>query len=85
MYKIVLSDKAEKSLNKLDKYVKTKILKYLKEKIEKNPTDYGKPLTENLSGLWRYRVGDYRIITKIINEELTVLVVEVGHRREVYK
>jgi len=84
MYKIVFSEKVTKQLGKLDKSIEKKILKYLNEKVSKNPLDIGKPLSANLSGFWRYRVGDYRIIAKIKNEELIVLVIEVGHRSTIY-
>jgi mRNA interferase RelE/StbE len=45
----------------------------------------GKPLTGSLKGYWRYRVGDYRIICELRDEELLILVIEIAHRREVYK
>ena len=51
----------------------------------KNPRERGKMLIGNMLGLWRYRVGDYRILCKIRDEELVVTVVGVGHRREVYE
>ena len=49
-----------------------------------NPRQYVNPLVENRSGQWRYRVGDYRIIAEIEDEELVILVIEIGHRRYVY-
>jgi mRNA interferase RelE/StbE len=85
MYKLSFTEKVEKQLSKLDKQIEKKILKYLKTHVLENPTQHGKPLSANLLGLWRYRVGDYRIITEIRDKELVVLVVEVGHRKEVYK
>jgi mRNA interferase RelE/StbE len=59
---------AERELSALDNSVKTKILKHLK-KLERcdDPHVFGKPLTENLSGYWRYRIGNYRIISRIID------------------
>lgn len=50
-----------------------------------DPRAPGKALTGRFSGLWRYRVGDYRIICKIEDDRLVVLVVEVGHRRDIYR
>ena len=50
-----------------------------------HPTLRGKPLTANLAGLWRYRVGDYRVICDIQDGELVVLVLQIGRRREVYR
>lgn len=49
-----------------------------------NPRVHGKGLVENRSGQWRYRVGDYRIIAEIEDEEITILILNIGHRREIY-
>ena len=49
-----------------------------------DPRQRGKGLTANHAGVWRYRVGDYRILTQITDETLTVLALRVGHRRDVY-
>lgn len=59
--------------------------------IEKNlvgcpdPRVHGKPLSSNRAGEWRYRVGDYRIIADIKDQELIILVIAIGHRRDVYE
>lgn len=78
---------AEKQLIKLDKPVQRRIVEYLEERIEncKNPKHFGEPLKANKSGLWRYRVGDYRIICEIRETELVILALAIGHRREIYK
>jgi mRNA interferase RelE/StbE len=87
VYKIEFSEKAKKSIKKLDRQVQKKILDYIDEKICKNP--YHKRLGIKLSyekaGLWRYRVGDYRIICEINDKKITILVLDVGHRRDIYK
>ena len=77
--------KAKNELSILDKPVQKRIKKYLDE-VEKleNPRSRGKALSANLAGLWRYRVGDYRIICRIQDDELIVCVVDVGHRKDVY-
>lgn len=49
-----------------------------------NPRSRGKALVNNLKGLWRYRVGDWRIICDIVDEEIIINVLELGHRREIY-
>ena len=49
------------------------------------PRAHGKGLTGNLSGAWRYRIGDYRVLCGIRDDELVVLALEIGHRREVHK
>lgn len=76
---------ALKQLKKLDKQVSSRILDYMDEvaKLE-NPRERGKMLVGNLIGFWRYRVGDYRVLCKIKDNELVITVVDVGHRREVY-
>jgi mRNA interferase RelE/StbE len=86
MYKTKISDNAEKQLSKLDKPVAKRIRKWLEEKIDgsSNPRIYGKPLTGTFKGLWRYRVGDYRILADVQDDIVTVLIVEINHRREVY-
>jgi mRNA interferase RelE/StbE len=85
-WQIKFSKTADKSLRKLDRTVAAKILDELEEVSNlNNPRSRGKGLKHNLGGLWRYRVGDYRIICDIEDEVLVVLVVDVSHRRDVYK
>ena len=82
-----LSGMARKQLKKLDKTAQKAIITYLETRIAASPDPYrlGKSLQGDLKGLWRYRVGDYRLICHIKNEQLTVLVLAVGHRKQVYK
>jgi mRNA interferase RelE/StbE len=78
---------AKKQLAKLDRSIVDIITRFLDEKIA-NAADarqHGHALVGDLKGRWRYRVGDYRIICELHNHELVVLVVTVGHRREIYK
>lgn len=83
--KIIYSEKALKQLKKLDKSVSKHIVGYMDEvAMLKDPRSRGKSLVGNLLGFWRYRVGDYRILCRIKDEELVISVVEVGHRKEVY-
>lgn len=86
-YSIRYSQTAVKSLKKLDKDVQKVILSWIVKNLEgcSNPRIHGKPLSANRKGQWRYRVGDYRILTAIEDKELIILVVEIGHRKEVYK
>jgi mRNA interferase RelE/StbE len=84
-WKIKFAKKAAKSFNQLDKPVVKRILKFLKTRVENDPRCVGDPLKGHLSELWRYRVGDYRLICSIEDEQLLVLVVHVGHRREIYR
>lgn len=62
------------------------IKKYLEERIavSDNPRLCGKALTSNLSGLWRYRIGDYRVIAEIQDDSLIILAVKIGHRSKIY-
>lgn len=85
-YKIVFSDRALKQLKKIDKHISALIIGWLGKNIEgsENPRAHGKGLVENKSGQWRYRIGDYRVICEILDNEVVVLVLEVGHRREIY-
>jgi mRNA interferase RelE/StbE len=79
---------AKKQLRKLDKQTARRILDFLDERVAgaQNPRDTGKALTGPLLGtFWRYRVGDYRIICDIQDGKLCVLVIEIGHRRDVYR
>lgn len=64
-----------------------KITGFLKDRIEtaEDPRRFGKALTANLTGLWRYRIGDYRVICLIQDEKLLVLALKVGHRRQLYR
>ena len=79
-------ERALKELKKLDKQAQKDILVYLDERVtgKEDPRCFGKGLHANLSGLWRYRVGDYRIICQIQDGQLLVLVISVGHRRNIY-
>ena len=74
-------------LKKLDKQVAKRIVDYMDIRIatKEDPRSAGKPLTGPLGAFWSYRVGDCRVICDIQDEKLTVLVVEVGNRREVYR
>ena len=85
-YKVVFSEKAKKQLKKLDKYVYSLIIGWLEKNIDgsDNPRVHGKALVENRVGQWRYRIGDYRVICEIQDNEIIVLVLEVGHRKEIY-
>ena len=78
---------AKKQLAKLDRSTADLITLFLRDKIA-SATDarqFGHALIGDLKGRWRYRVGDYRIICELRNQELLVLVVSVGHRREIYR
>lgn len=81
------ADTARSQLRKLDKQTARRIVDYMDERIAdlENPRSAGKALTGPLGGLWRYRVGDCRVICDIQDGALRVLVVQVGNRRDVYQ
>ena len=81
-FKVVLSVESEEFIRKCDKAVRNRILKSL-QKLEDEP-EKGKPLTSILTGLWSLRIGDYRAIYQIKNNELIILVIKIGHRKNVY-
>lgn len=85
-YALVYSKEALKDLKKLDSSVARVIYAWLKKNIDgcSNPRIHGKGLTANRSGQWRYRVGNYRIICKIEDDKVIVLVLTIGHRSTVY-
>lgn len=85
-YHVILSEKAKKDLKKLDKYTAALIIGWIEKNLEgcSNPRIYGKGLISNRSGQWRYRVGNYRIICEILDNRITILVLEIGHRKNIY-
>lgn len=84
---IRISNIAERQLRKLDRQVQERILDWLAERIEgcKDPRHFGEPLKGDRAGFWRYRIGDYRIICDIQDRQVVVLVLTIGHRKEIYK
>jgi mRNA interferase RelE/StbE len=86
-WKIEFDPAALKELSKLDKPVEQRILKFLRERIARldDPRQIGANLQGTLSGLWKYRIGDYRIICSLEDDRLVVLVLRIGHRREIYQ
>ncbi|TAK73045.1 MAG: type II toxin-antitoxin system RelE/ParE family toxin [Gammaproteobacteria bacterium] len=86
VWTIKYTEIAAKQMKKLDKKISKQIDNYLNERVakQKNPSVFGKPLLHDKSGLWRYRVENYRIICEIQDSELIVLVLRMGHRKEIY-
>jgi mRNA interferase RelE/StbE len=84
-WEIKFNPKAEKEFNRLDRVVQVRVMRYLNERAVLNPKGYGDPLTGNFKGLWRYRVGDYRIIVDIRENLLVIAVVRVAKRSDVYE
>ena len=83
-WQIKWEDFAVKQLRKLDKQIEKRIISYLKKVVLQDPRKKGKPLTGDKSRFWRYRMGEYRIICRIVDDEFVVLIIAVGHRKEIY-
>ncbi|MCM1441561.1 MAG: type II toxin-antitoxin system RelE/ParE family toxin [Roseburia sp.] len=85
-YTVKWSDRAQKQISKLNKSISEMLVRWVYKNLNdcEEPRQRGKGLTANRSGQWRYRVGDYRIIAEIKDDELIILVIEVGHRKSVY-
>ena len=85
-YKVEVTQRFEKEFKKLDKYTQKMIKSWIEKNLIgcSNPRQHGKGLTANRSGQWRYRIGDYRLICLIQDDELIILALTVGHRREIY-
>jgi len=83
---INLDSSAAKTLQAIDKPTKQRIESFINQlALTTNPRTTGKALQGQLAGYWRYRVGDYRLICHIKDGELIIMVVEIGHRKEIYR
>ncbi len=87
-WKIELSAQVARELDKLDAPQTKRILKFLNERLTamENPRSIGQAVRgSELGGFWKYRVGDYRLICKIEDDRLLILILRIGHRREIYR
>ena len=86
IYHVEFTDVAKKQLKKLDRYIAALLVGWIRKNLEgcEDPRISGKALASNKRGQWRYRVGDYRILTLIQDKKLIILVVAIGHRKEIY-
>jgi len=86
-WKVEFDNRARKELRKLDPQAQDRILKWLRETLatSEDPRRTGNSLKGRMKGLWRYRVGDHRIISQIQDENVLILVVRIGHRRDIYE
>ena len=87
MYRVEFTERALKALKKLDRYTVLLITAWVRKNLEgcTNPRQHGKGLVGDKSGQWRYRVGDYRLLAEIQDDRIIILILNVGHRREIYK
>jgi mRNA interferase RelE/StbE len=85
---IIFSEPAKRSLAKLDAQIARRLTAFLRERVAglDDPRSIGNALQgSQFGGLWRYRVGDYRVVCDIQDKRVVVLVLQIGHRREVYR
>ncbi len=87
LWSLEITRTAEKQITKLDHQARRTVITFLRERIEgsEDPRRIGKALHGDRAGLWRYRVGDYRLICEIRDVKITVLLLEVGHRKDIYR
>ncbi len=87
MWTVDFDARVDKELARLAPRDRQRILRFLRERVAplENPRDLGEALAGSLSGYWKYRVGDYRVIARIEDRQVTILVVRIGNRREVYR
>lgn len=86
-YDVLFSNKAKKVLKKMDRQEAIMLMSWIKKNLleTQNPRLHGKALTGDFSNYWRYRVGSYRLITEIVDSELIIHMINIGHRKDIYK
>lgn len=86
-YHVAFTKEALKTLKKLDRHTALFITAWVRKNLEgcADPRLHGKGLTANRSGQWRYRVGDYRLIAEIQDGKVVILILTIGHRRDIYE
>jgi len=86
MFEVKFSDIALKKLTKMDRYQSSLLIGWIEKNLEgcNDPRLHGKQLTANHKGKWRYRVGDYRILALIEDNKINIIILDVGHRSEIY-
>ena len=87
-WKVKFSPAAQKALGKLDQQAQIRILKYVKQRLDDtvaDPRRFGEALVGPLVGLWRYRIGTYRLICEIRDDEILIWILNIGHRKEIYR
>ena len=87
MWKVEFTDIAVRKIGQLDPQVRKRIIGFFRERVvhASDPASLAEPLRGEFRGLWRFRIGDYRAICDIQRKQVLVLVLEVGHRKEIYR
>ena len=86
-YQVIYEKKAVKQLIKLDKAQSKILISWIEKNLKdtENPRKYGKSLKGNFNEYWRYRIGKYRIISRIDNNKIIINIISIGHRSNIYK
>ncbi|MCW7754045.1 type II toxin-antitoxin system RelE/ParE family toxin [Desulfobotulus sp. H1] len=84
VWQIEFDKRAMKELSKAEPQIQRRMIAFLRDKVAQDPKAFGAPLQSNLSGLWKFRMGDYRIIAELWEEKITVMVLRIGHRKNIY-
>ncbi|MCF7979084.1 MAG: type II toxin-antitoxin system RelE/ParE family toxin [Chromatiaceae bacterium] len=86
-WQVELTNRAQREIGRLDRTAQRRIGTFIRERLmtEDNPRRLGKALQGAFAGLWRYRIGDYRLICQIIDERCVVLALSIDHRSKVYR
>ncbi len=85
MWEVLYKDSVKKDLKKIPKKIKSLIKRTIEEKLIIDPVRFGTPLKQNLKGLMKVRVGNYRIIYSIKKKTVVIFIIKIGHRKEIYK
>ena len=87
IYKIMTNEKFDKSFKNLDKSIQRMVKAWIDKNLinTENPRQHGKGLTANRSGQWRYRNGEYRILAKIEDDKIILILIDIKHKKEVYR
>ena len=87
MYSLIMTSDFDKAFRKLDRPVQIMISKWIHKHLDNcdDPRAFGKGLSGNLKGWWRYRIGNYRLLVEIKGEELVIVAIEISHRSQVYQ
>ena len=87
IYEVITTDKFERAIKRLDRQVQRTIKSWIDKNLSgtNNPRRLGESLTADLAGIWRYRIGDYRLLVEIHDDKLIIIAIGVGHRSNVYR
>ena len=87
MYSLITTSDFDKAFRKLERSVQIMISKWIHKHLDNcdDPRAFGKGLSGNLKGWWRYRIGNYRLFVEIKDEELVIVAIEISHRSQVYQ